>query len=201
MGEEKKQSKKLKKEVKELKKREKLEKKGKKKSKKLKKTTLSDEEDITDEYIKSSLKQSTSPGSDSDEELFRFFEEQQSSDEKKEKKKSLRGSDGTRSRRSSGEKHSHSRKKSSPGIKVRLGESVDGEREAEEGSRIKQRLGKKVGGVSEGDRRVLGKGARRGSDELLLDLEKFQGSTDEESLDILEKMKRKNEKRLRRMRE
>jgi len=47
----------------------------------------------------------------------------------------------------------------------------------------------------------VGKGGRRHSDEMLFDLEKFQGSTDEESLDILEKMKRKNDKRLRRMKE
>jgi len=68
---------------------------------------------------------------------------------------------------------------------------------SDEGARIKMRLGKKV----DGKMSVLEKGGIRRSDELLFNLEKLQGSTDEESLDILEKMKRKNEKRLRRMRE
>jgi len=184
--EEKRQSKKLKKEVKELKKREKLEKKGKKKSKKLKKISLSDGEDISDGDIKNSMKQSLSSGADSDEELFRFFEDQEhSSEEKKRKRKSSGKSEGVRSRRSSGEKNS--RKNTSPRVEGR----------SDEGARIKMRLGKKV------DEKMskLERGGIRRSDEMLFNLEKLQGSTDEESLDILEKMKRKNEKRLRRMRE
>jgi len=203
---EKRHSKKLKKEVKELKKREKLEKKGKKKSKKLKKTSLSNDEDVSENDIKNSLKRSVSPGAgaDSDEELFRFFEDQEhSSDEKKRKKRNSGKGEESRSRRSSGEKQS--RKKRSPGIKRRLGDSADAERVqrvSEDGGRIKLRLGKKVVGMNgDLDSRVVGIGGRRQSEEMLLDLEKFQGSTDEESLDILEKMKRKNDKRLRRMRE
>jgi len=195
--EEKRQSKKLKKEFKELKKRERLEKKGKKKSKKLKKVSLSDNEDISDDEIQRSTKPSNSSGADSDEELFRFFEDQEhSSDEKKRRRKSSGKSDDTRSRKSSGE--NNSQKKISQRMKIRLGESGEGDMEGrnDDEPRIKLRLGKKV----DGDRRRLGKEGIK-SDEMLFDLEKFQGSTDEESLDILEKMKRKNEKRLRRMRE
>merc|ERR1719516_117882 len=101
-------------------------------------------------------------------------------------------SDDTRSRKSSGE--NNSQKKISQRMKIRLGESGEGDMEwrNDDEPRIKLRLGKKV----DGDRRRLGKEGIK-SDEMLFDLEKFQGSTDEESLDILEKMKRKNEKRLR----
>jgi len=194
--EEKKHAKKLKKEVKELKKREKLEKKGKKKSKKVKKLSVSND-DFSDEDLNDSGMRKTPPGADSDEELFRFFEDQEqenSSEERKNKKKINSGKgDQVRARRSSGEKF----------VKRRSSASGDGERVQrgrEDVGRIKARLGKKVGLNGDGER-SLGKGGRRESDEMLFDLEKFQGSTDEESLDILEKMKRKNEKRLKRMRE
>lgn len=211
--EEKRHSKKLKKEVKEMKKREKLEKKGKKKSKKVKKTSMSNDEDLSDEDLKDSLKRALSPEADSEEELFRFFEDQeQSSEEKKRKKRnsSGKGDQQARSRRSSGEKSSRKRRPSTtssiPPIKIKIGGKVEtinprGEEIGQRGSgdfgKIKLRLGKKVDVES----RSVGKGTRRDSGEMLFDLEKFQGSTDEESLDILEKMKRKNEKRLRRMRE
>ena len=36
---------------------------------------------------------------------------------------------------------------------------------------------------------------------MICNVKKFQGSLDEESLDVLEKMRRKNEKRLKRMKE
>ena len=36
---------------------------------------------------------------------------------------------------------------------------------------------------------------------MISNVKKFQGSLDEESLDVLEKMRRKNEKRLKRMKE
>merc|ERR1719318_1236791 len=197
--EEKRHSKKLKKEVREMKKREKLEKKGKKKSKKVKKTSMSNDEDLSDEELKDTLKRALSPGADSDEELFRFFEDQDKSPEEKKRKKrssSGKGDQATRSRRSSGEKSSRKRRPSitsTPAIKLKIGGKVSTIATGE----IKSRLGKKVDVES----RSVGKGTRRDSGELLFDLEKFQGSTDEDSLDILEKMKRKNEKRLRRMRE
>merc|ERR1739842_193341 len=99
--------------------------------------------------------------------LFRFFEDQEhSSEDKKRKRKSSGKSEGLRSRRSSGEKIS--RRNSSPRAEGR----------SDEGARIKMRLGKKVDGKMSN----LEKGGIRRSDELLFNLEKLQGSTDEESL-------------------
>lgn len=203
--EEKKHAKKLKKEVRELKKREKIEKKSKKKSKKLKKISVSNDEISDDDDLKDSGKRGQdSPGADSDEELYRFFEdqEQQASEERKVKKRHSSGKgDQVRIRRSSGEKYSR-RRNSGETVKTRRisGDGERGKLSLDVVGKVKSRLGKKMGSNGDGDRSV-GKGGRRHSDEMLFDLEKFQGSTDEESLDILEKMKRKNDKRLRRMKE
>eukprot|EP00092_Neocalanus_flemingeri_P025905 GFUD01028072.1.p1 GENE.GFUD01028072.1~~GFUD01028072.1.p1 ORF type:complete len:945 (-),score=288.83 GFUD01028072.1:723-3557(-) len=198
---EKRHAKKLRKEVKELKKREK---KGKKKSKKIKKMSVPDAEDLSEDDLKDSSKRDISPGADSDEELFRFFEDQEQPSEDRKVKKRINSGKGdqVRVRRTSGEKYTRSRRSSGETGKTRRS-SGDGERPlrgSDDVGRIKARLGKKVGVNGDGGR-FLGKGGRRESDEMLFDLEKFQGSTDEESLDILEKMKRKNEKRLKRMRE
>lgn len=179
--EEKRQTKKIK--------REKKEKKIKKKNKKIKKL-LDEEEESSDVELKESVKHDLVLGADSDEELFRFFEDQEQSPEERKKLTKDSVCDKARSRRSSGD-NVRQRISSGEGGRPQIGD-VSG--------KIKSRLGKKVG--PSGDRaRTIGKDARRNSEELLLNLEKFQGSTDEENLDILEKMKRKNEKRLRRMRE
>merc|ERR1711915_63123 len=182
----KKRYKKLKKEAKELKKLERLERmKGKRKSRKSKKASASSEDE-------DSLK-GGSPGADSSEELFRYFEEQDNSHSERK----------VRNRNSSGKKETiYSGRSVDETILTKSNRhSVNVDDEDGKIGRVKSRLGKRVSSSQDRLGRPLEKSAHIEVDQIRFDLEKFQASKEEENLDIMEKMKRKNEKRLRRMRE
>lgn len=183
----KKRYKKLKKEAKELKKLERLERmKGKKKSRKSKKASASSEDE-------DSLK-GGSPGADSSEELFRYFEEQDNSHS--ERKVRNRNSSGKKETIYSGRSVDETTLTKSNRHSVNVDDGEDGKI-----GRVKSRLGKRVSSSQDRLGRPLEKSAHIEVDQIRYDLEKFQASKEEENLDIMEKMKRKNEKRLRRMRE
>jgi len=183
----KKRYKKLKKEAKELKKLERLERmKGKKKSRKSKKASASSEDE-------DSLKDG-SPGADSSEELFRYFEEQDNSHS--ERKVRNRNSSGKKETIYSGRSVDETTLTKSNRHSVNVDDGEDGKI-----GRVKSRLGKRVSSSQDRLGRPLEKSAHIEVDQIRYDLEKFQASKEEENLDIMEKMKRKNEKRLRRMRE
>jgi len=182
----KKRYKKLKKEAKELKKLERLERmKGKKKLRKSKKASASSEDE---ESLKGG-----SPGADSSEELFRYFEEQDNSHS--ERKVRNRNSSGKRETIYSGKSVDETI------LKKSNRHSVNVDDEDEKIGRVKSRLGKRVSSSQDRLGRPVEKSAHIEVDQIRFDLEKFQASKEEENLDIMEKMKRKNEKRLRRMRE
>lgn len=183
----KKRYKKLKKEAKELKKLERLERmKGKKKSRKSKKASASSEDE-------DSLKDG-SPGADSSEELFRYFEEQDNSHS--ERKVRNRNSSGKKETIYSGRSVDETTLTKSNRHSVNVDDGEDGKI-----GRVKSRLGKRVSSSQDRLGRPLEKSAHIEVDQIRYDLEQFQASKEEENLDIMEKMKRKNEKRLRRMRE
>lgn len=183
---EKKELKKLKRDIK---KKEKNEKK-KKKSKKEKKVEEPESDALSDDDFKALA---DVPAEDSDEELYRFFENKSPEDKKGRKRNSSGGKvkssgeekSSSRGRRSSGEDKLSCRGRRSSG-------ELSGAEKSERGS-LKERLGRKLEQPKKKKKLAL--------EDLQFDLEKLQGSTDEESLDLLQKMKRKNEKRLRRMRE
>merc|ERR1711915_212775 len=155
-----------------LKKLERLERmKGKKKSRKSKKASASSEDE-------DSLKDG-SPGADSSEELFRYFEEQDNSHS--ERKVRNRNSSGKKETIYSGRSVDETTLTKSNRHSVNVDDGEDGKI-----GRVKSRLEKS---------------AHIEVDQIRYDLEQFQASKEEENLDIMEKMKRKNEKRLRRMRE
>jgi len=156
------------------KKEEKLAKK-KKKSKKDRKSDPrdSDNEDLSDDDFKALA---DIPAEDSDEELFRFFEDDAPKDSE-------------RKRNSSGKSKTSS--KSSSRGRWSSGDKSSGEKERKE---VKDK-------ESRGERAKVKKSNKLALEDLEYDLLKLQETTDEESLDLLEKMRKKNQKRLKRMKE